>query len=303
MRTLPLLGACALLVSTACSDDSVTATGGGGSGGEGGGAQNESALPCDVAPIIEAACLSCHGDPPSSSAPQSLLTVADWKAPSPSDPSKSNGELSVERMLDVAHPMPPEGMLPSADLDVVAAWVEAGMPGGDCTPTTQEDPVLNAAPTCTSMDFWPEGEDHALGKTREEMLPGMPCNDCHANPTDYGFFESAPVFAIAGTIFPSGHEPDLCAGLDGTSVTDVRIHIEDANGEVWDLQPNAAGNFLIETGVTPPYSASVVSSAGVRAMSYEPTSGDCNLCHTENGSDGGDPMSGVAPGRIVVPAP
>jgi len=293
------LGA-AVCAGSSCSDD----TGVGGSGtGSTGSSGPKSALPCDIAPIVEASCLSCHGDPPSSSAPQSLLTVDQWKAPALTDPSKTNGQLSIERMNDAVRPMPPAGAIAQADIDLVVAWVEAGMPGGDCDPTTPLDPVLNAEPLCTSMDFWPADEDEAPGKDREEMMPGMPCNDCHMNPQKYGFGETAPVFAIAGTIFPTGHEPDYCAGLDGTSVTDVVIHIEDATGKTWDLHPNAAGNFLIGTGVTYPYSARVVSATGVRAMSYEPSIGDCNLCHTQEGSNGGDPNSAAAPGRIVVPAP
>ena len=103
------------------------------------------------------------------------------------------------------------------------------------------------------------------------------------------------MFDIAGTIFPSGHEPDYCAGLDGTSVTDVVIHIEDSTGKTWDLHPNEAGNFIIENGVTPPYSASVVSNDGIRAMAYKPMNGDCNLCHTQDGSNGDDPNSDAAP--------
>lgn len=290
-----------LAFAAACSDEGGTGTTGAGAGDP--DPQPKAALPCDVTPIIEAACLTCHGDPPSSSAPQALVTVEQWRAPSPTDPSKSNGQLSVERMLDAARPMPPAGLLDPGEAEVVAAWVDAGMPGGDCNATTVEDPLLNAAATCTSMDYWPEHADHAAGKTRAEMFPGMPCNDCHANPQTYGFFESAPAFDIGGTVFPSGHEPDLCAGVDGTSLTDVIVHIEDAAGKTWDLHPNAGGNFLIETGVTPPYSARVISAAGVRAMSYKPMNGDCNICHTQEGSNGGDPASAVAPGRIVVPSP
>lgn len=304
MKNLALACLITAALAAACSDEEGTGSTGSGAGtGEGAGTTNNTAaLPCDVAPIIESACLSCHGDPPSSAAPQALVSVEQWRAPSPSDPAKSNGQLSIERMLDATQPMPPAGLLDQAQLDIVSAWVEAGMPGGDCNANPVDDPLLNAAAICTSMDMWPANSDHATGKTREEMFPGMPCNDCHSNPTKYGFFESEGTFDIAGTVFPTGHEPDNCAGVDGTSLTDVIVRIEDAAGMTWDLHPNEAGNFFIENGVTPPYSARVISSAGVRAMSYKPTNGDCNLCHTQEGSDGGDPDSGVAPGRIVVPS-
>ncbi len=308
MRSLLLfaaLGAAAIGgLAAGCSDDSGTSAGGAAEGGGGGGAGTSgAALPCDVAPIIEAACLVCHGEPTSSAAPQSLVTVAQWKAPSMSEPSKSNGQLSIERMEGGEQPMPPSGLVSAEELAIVRAWVDAGMPGGACNPNTPPDTILNADPVCTSMDFWPENQDGVPGKSREEMMPGMPCNDCHQNPGKYGFNEGDDVFDIAGTIFPSGHEPDYCAGLDGTSVTDVVIHIEDSTGKTWDLHPNEAGNFIIENGVTPPYSASVVSNDGIRAMAYKPMNGDCNLCHTQDGSNGDDPNSDAAPGRITVPLP
>ncbi|MFO0551490.1 MAG: hypothetical protein U0271_24085 [Polyangiaceae bacterium] len=294
----------------ACGDGG-SPDGGGGSGAgtetggdanQGGSSHSAKGLPCDVTEVVERACLTCHGDPPSSSAPQSLTTVADWQAPAPSDNSRTNGEVSVERMNDASRPMPPGTQLSAADIAVISDWVDAGMPSGDCEPVTPEDPILNADPVCTSGDTWPANSDHVFGKMRSEMFPGMPCNDCHTNPSKYGFFEYAPEFAVAGTVFPSGHEPDLCAGLDGTAVTDVTVHIEDSAGRTFDLKPNAAGNFLLETfSFTPPYSAKVVSSVGERAMSLKPTSGDCNFCHTQNGSAGENPSDPVAPGRIVVP--
>lgn len=258
-------------------------------------------LPCDVTTIVEARCLSCHGDPPSSAAPQSLVTVEDWAAPAPSDSSKSNAQVSLARMQDAAAPMPPEGLLSADELKVLADWVDGGLVGGACDPMTVPDPILNADPVCTSGDTWPAGQDFVPGKSREEMFPGMPCNDCHQSPAKYDMFEHGPVFEVAGTIFPSGHEPDNCAGLDGIG-GDVIVHVEDATGRQWNLRPNEAGNFYIfNEPFTPPYSAWVTSGNATRAMSLKPESGDCNLCHTAEGSSGPDPDGPVAPGRIVVP--
>ena len=290
----------------ACSSSNIPEDGGGNAvggsagGGDVGGGSTGTSLPCDIAPIVEKYCTSCHGDPPSSSAPNSLLTVDQWKAPSASEPSKSEGQVSVERMASTIIPMPPTGTMDPAEIQTIADWVSAGMPGGDCQPNTVEDPILNADPVCTSGDMWPANSDFVFGKDRAEMFPGMPCIDCHVNPQNYGFNEHADRFEAAGTIFPTGHEPDRCAGL---SSNDVKIHIEDAGGHVYDLTPNAAGNFILEQPLTPPYSASVVTSTGERAMVYKPTSGDCNLCHTQDGSDGGEAGAPVAPGRIVLPLP
>lgn len=290
---------CLSVFFSGCSDDS--ATGGGGATGAGGAATGEG-LPCDVATIVEAHCLSCHGNPPSSSAPQALVTAADWAAPAPSDPSKSNAEVSVARMQDASSPMPPEGLISGDDVKVVADWVAAGAKGGTCEPVTTLDPILNADPTCTSGETWPMGQDFVPGKSREEMFPGMPCNDCHQHPSSYGFFETGPTFKVAGTVFPSGHEPDACAGMNGVGA-DVIVHIEDATGRKWNLRPNQAGNFYIfNEPFTAPYSAWVTQGSATRAMSLKPTNGDCNLCHTQEGSSGDDPNGPVAPGRIVPPA-
>jgi mono/diheme cytochrome c family protein len=261
------------------------------------------ALPCDVAPIIQMHCLSCHGAPVRSGAPNPLSLLGFWQTPAASDPAVTNGELAVTRMNDAASPMPPAGLLSPEQIAVVAEWVAAGMPGGDCDAATPDDPALDAMPMCTSMDMWPAPQHFAVGKGADEMFPGGPCIDCHVDPSAYGQPEPGPLYDLAGTIYATAHEPDNCAGLDGLMVTDVVIHIEDANGAVWDLQPNRAGNFLLlPSGLVPPYSAKVISPGGVRAMSLKPMSGDCNLCHTDNGSSGpDDPTGPIAPGRIVVP--
>ncbi|MEZ4439592.1 MAG: hypothetical protein R3B72_10915 [Polyangiaceae bacterium] len=288
------------LAVVACGSDGSSTTGGG--GGNGGSTVEGTSLPCDVAEIVERRCLNCHGNPLRSGAPWPLIELSAWRTPSIANPDLSNGELSVQRMQDPSFPMPPEGLLSAEEVAIVANWVGAGMPGGECAPGTPADGPLDAAPICNSMDFWPAPLHNAPGKTREEMFPGMPCIDCHTNPQSYGQNEGGPIFSIAGTVFPSAHEPDNCAGLDGTAVTDVVVQIVDASGTVHDLHPNRAGNFMIEDAIPMPYSAKVISSQGARGMSLKPTTGDCNLCHTENGSSGPDPNGPVAPGRIVVPA-
>ncbi|MBL9022984.1 MAG: hypothetical protein JNL21_12350 [Myxococcales bacterium] len=87
-------------------------------------------LPPEIARTIEDSCLSCHGDPPTSSAPQSLASVEAWRAPSLSDPAKTNGEMALERMKDGLRPMPPMGAVGATELDAIEAWVAAGMPDG-----------------------------------------------------------------------------------------------------------------------------------------------------------------------------
>lgn len=94
-------------------------------------------LPCEVAPVVEKSCLSCHGEPPTSGAPQSLLTVEQWRARSQTDPAASNGELALRRMTDPVLPMPPEGLLSDDEISAVRRWVEGGLKGGACVSSSR----------------------------------------------------------------------------------------------------------------------------------------------------------------------
>jgi hypothetical protein len=115
------------------------------------------------------------------------------------------------------------------------------------------------------------------------MHPGRACIDCHQS-------SDGPRLTIAGTVFPTMHEPDDC---DGASAN-VQVVITDANGKVLTLPVNAAGNFYTSSSVAMPFHAKVVSSAGERAMNATQTTGDCNGCHTPTGANS-------APGRITSP--
>jgi hypothetical protein len=136
---------------------------------------------------------------------------------------------------------------------------------------------LSAAPVCTSGTQWTAGND---GSSR--MNPGQACISCHSSG-------EGPRFAVAGTVYPTGHEPDLC---NGTSA--AQVIITDANGTTLTLTPNSAGNFSSSAALALPYHAEVVANGKTRAMSATQSSGDCNGCHTQNGANG-------APGRITLP--
>ena len=103
----------------------------------------------------------------------------------------------------------------------------------------------------------------------------------------------APRFVIAGTLYPTGHEPDSCNGVNGTN--GAKVVVTGSNGTSITLTPNSAGNFYSSTALSPPYQAKVVNAAGVeRVMSSTASTGDCNSCHTQTGANG-------APGRITMP--
>jgi hypothetical protein len=113
------------------------------------------------------------------------------------------------------------------------------------------------------------------------MRPGEPCPTCHSN------------FMLAGTLYPTGHEPNACNGVDGLA-TDVVVIISDASGREIGLYPNTAGNFYTSIAIAPPFHARVVANGKVRAMVAAQTDGSCNNCHTQAGANG-------APGRVTLP--
>jgi hypothetical protein len=142
---------------------------------------------------------------------------------------------------------------------------------------------------CSSKTYWMEAD-----KGSELMHPGGACNACHdKTPT-------APNYTIAGTVYPTAHEPDGCNGVVGKAdvngMAEVTVVITDNSGRSLPPLPvNSAGNFKYEVAVSAPYKVKVVTKGGKEnKMVMSPPHGDCNACHTQNGAN-------AAPGRIVVP--
>ena len=90
-----------------------------------------------------------------------------------------------------------------------------------------------------------------------------------------------------------GHEPDFCDGVNG-SASALTVVVTDAANRVLTLRPNTVGNFYTTAAMTPPYHAKVVANGKERAMVAAQTTGICNSCHTQDGTN-------LAPGRITVP--
>jgi hypothetical protein len=316
MRTWMAAAGVAMGMVLGCvGPNGINSTGGGasGQGGSGAGAGTggstgtgtttttiggDSGLPCDVATLLSAQCTSCHGSPVSGGAPMSLLTYAELTAPSKTDATKSNAQLSVERMNSASAPMPPGVHLPAADIAVMASWVSAGTPMGTCG-------MVDAGPPDTTFD----GPSTCVGNVQspicsesKSMNPGMPCLDCHNNPGKYsppcnGGSEGGPGFDVAGTLFKLGHVPDNCHPSSAVTadLTAAKVIITDANGVEHSLSVNSAGNFYSgNTNIAFPYNARVEWNGKVRAMSAKQTNGDCNVCHTDAGTQ-------MAPGRIALP--
>ncbi|AKU99551.1 hypothetical protein AKJ09_06215 [Labilithrix luteola] len=245
-------------------------------------------LPCDVQALLENRCIGCH----SGNSPPPLLTYADLVAPSRSNPQKTMAQVAVERLRSATSPMPPPPAAPPAEDEIVAFenWVKAGTKSGTpCTP-----PVVDAGapgttnPTvplvCTSGQMWTGQESDR----EPEMHPGGACNTCHQ-------VKGGPNFRIAGTVYPTLHEPDDCMGVDPRGGPLVVI-VTDARNRDFQIPVQEGGNFSLPLQIAPPFKARVRNfvSDKVREMKGSVTSGDCNACHTGQGKNG-------APGRIMAP--
>jgi hypothetical protein len=247
-------------------------------------------LPCDVQTLLATRCQACHIQTP----PGKMLSHDDLMQPSRSDPTKTVGQLALVRMqaTGITH-MPPNPM-PAATPDEIAAfsaWLDQGAPANACGAPSA--PAMNPYDTptvCTSNTNWTGGNHES-----PLMRPGGACINCHTTSNE------GPPFSLAGTLFPTPHEPNDCNGFDATSTTDgAQIVITDANGTEYTLTPNAVGNFSSQAAVALPYNAKVVYQGRERAMLTAQDSGDCNSCHTEVGTT--TLMGGAnAPGRIFLP--
>ena len=254
--------------------------------GTGAGTGAVTGLPCDVQQLLENRCIGCHLGP----SPVALLTYTDLLKPS-SDPAKTLAQKSLERMKSTTAAMPPPPAVApeAAEIATFEAWVTAGTPKGTvCTPppgdagTDAGPPATNPYNTplvCTSKTTWNQGNN---GSSR--MRPGGACITCHT-------MRGGPNYTIAGTVYPTAHEPNDCNGVNAGGVTVV---VTDKNGVVTNIAVNTVGNFSSRAAIAAPFNVKVVNGAKVRAMAGALTAGDCNSCHTATGVNG-------APGRIMAP--
>jgi hypothetical protein len=245
-------------------------------------------LPCDITTILSTYCVSCHSSPPVGGAPTALLTYTDLTAPAKSDATKTMAEVSVARMKSSTSPMPPKPGSPvaAADIATFEAWVAAGSPQGTCGDVETGPNPFDAPAQCTSNSYYPPNGNEGAG-----MSPGQACNQCHLQQGG-----EAPIFSIAGTVYPTAHEPDDCYAKveSGPAISTAVVEITDKNGGVHTIKVNSVGNFLLGTSIAKPYTAKVKYDGRERIMVAAQTSGDCNSCHTQNGTKD-------APGRVLLP--
>lgn len=257
----------------------------GGGSDTGGVLISERGLPCEVQDLLVQHCEACHA----AAIPARIVTHDDLVAPSQTDPARTVAEVALERMNMTTKGVMPPSPAPIVDLAAITAfeaWLEDGAPSGTCsTEAPPPDDPFSVEPTCTSNSNWTGGN-----RESPKMNPGQACIACHTRE------DEGPDLTIAGTLYPTAHEPDNCNGQMGSST--VFVEVTDAAGRVFKLTPNSAGNFLLEDpdAFTFPYTARVVAGGLERVMVELQEEGDCNSCHTQGGKEG-------APGRIIPPSP
>ncbi len=248
-------------------------------------------LPCDVQTLLQHYCVGCHSSPPSGGAPNPLLKLSDLQATAKTDPTKRVGELSVSYMQTGVMPPKPQAAPSASELTAFQNWVSMGMPSTTCSEAVDAGTIANPYDTplvCTSNTMWTRANHGSAS-----MHPGVACIACHQMSGE------APGLVIGGTVFPTAHEPDDCNGVSSSSA--LTVFITEANGTTHSLPVNAAGNFYLEgSSLATPYTAEVRSATQTRVMTHTQTSGDCNGCHTVNGSSNA-PGADAAPGRIMAP--
>jgi hypothetical protein len=209
-----------------------------------------------------------------------MVSYENLTAPSPSNAAETVAQRSVARMQDATRPMPPGAAPDPTGAGILSAWIAAGYPRGDCGAPDGGTNPYNTPPTCTSGQYI-YGTDNVGGA----MQPGGACISCHRSSGE------APVFTIAGTVFPTAHEYDECVS---TAAGRGQVVITDGSGVDHTISIGASGNFYFQQVIGLPYRAKVVVGGQERVMSSSQQSGDCNSCHTLNGTNG-------APGRIMLP--
>jgi mono/diheme cytochrome c family protein len=249
------------------------------------------AIPADVAAVISSSCIACHGSPPVQGVPSSLATYASLTAPATTDKTKSVAAVALARIQPgAAMPMPPPPLTPATAEQVAAfqSWVSAGTPPATCPDGGAPqgtggiaDPYSTPV-VCTSKIMWTRGN-----QGDSTMTPGQACIACHSKGEGPN-----PPLVLAGTVYPTAHEPDDCNG--GAVTRMARVVITGADGQTITMTPNAAGNFMYSGALATPYKAKLTYMGRERAMIAAQTSGDCNSCHTEMGAM-------MAPGRIMLP--
>jgi hypothetical protein len=157
-----------LLALSACGSESPD------SGDDGTADGNSAALtgmPCDVKPIVDKYCGSCHGETPTGGAPMSLVKASDFQG------KASNGSWmhlrTQQKLHDPAAPMPPVSrpQPTPTELLLLERWVQGGAQTSNAASCLPEDGgVANLLPPASTV---PDSECEMIVELRTHELPGL----------------------------------------------------------------------------------------------------------------------------------
>jgi hypothetical protein len=131
-------------------------------------------VPCDVAKIVGANCVGCHGAQLKYGAPMALSTLQDFKAPSKSNAQRAVYQVAYDRVMaqDTQVRMPPvsKPAVPAPDLTTLSSWLRAGAQSSPNSCPIQE-------PTGTDSTVIPgmEGSGGASTHPIEYNDPNLQC--------------------------------------------------------------------------------------------------------------------------------
>lgn len=112
-----------------------------------------------------------------------------------------------------------------------------------------------------------------------EMFPGRDCVGCHID-------NDGPPLALGGTVYPyvlGGEQAlQLQTGTDCYGIEGVLVRIEDAEGQLFEVTTNRAGNFYVEGNpddFAKPFSVELEFGELNPTMATTPLYGGCGRCH------------------------
>lgn len=144
-----------------------------------------------------------------------------------------------------------------------------------------------------------------------EMYPGRDCVGCHID-------NDGPPLAIGGTLYPFVFQnpaefAQVQSGEDCFGVEGIVLTIEDAEGQLFQVETNRAGNFFVEgdpDDFAKPFTVSLppgTNAEGVPSpqMFTQPSYGGCAKCHSPNATPFPPPGAPrdveVPPDQLVTP--
>jgi hypothetical protein len=217
-----------------------------------------------------------------------MVAAAPCPTPAPGTPAPTPG------MPPTGTPAPGAGTpAPPPNPFTVPAKCSSGRTG-----TTGGSALMEPGRACVSchLSSGRGGDDDLIAKDGE----GGGGEGGRGRGGEGGEGGQAPRLAFAGTVFPSAHEPNRCVASDSQG---AKVVVLDSTGRTFTATVNAAGNYFMLASAgnpTPPLKAKVVFNGRERAMIGSVPHGDCNGCHTQNGST--TVNGGVkSPGRILLP--